>query len=50
MAALSRAIIIGVTNGLWDVGAGLSDETVKNEIPCRSRFWHDKDPSLLKGP
>jgi hypothetical protein len=33
---------------LWDVGAGPSDETVETEVPCRSRCWHEKEPSLLK--
>jgi hypothetical protein len=33
---------------LWDVGTGPSDETVETEVPCRSRCWLEKEPSLLK--
>jgi hypothetical protein len=30
---------------LWDVGAGPSDETVKTEVPCRSRCGTKKNPT-----
>jgi hypothetical protein len=33
---------------LWDVGAGLSDETVKTEAPCRSRCGTIKIPPCSK--
>jgi hypothetical protein len=33
---------------LWDVDAGLSDETVSIEVPCRSRCGTIKIPSCSK--
>jgi hypothetical protein len=33
---------------LWDVGAGLSDETVYTEVPCRSRCDTIKIPPYSK--
>ena len=33
---------------LWDVGASLSDETVKTEVPCRSRCGMIKIPPCSK--
>jgi hypothetical protein len=39
---------VGVRIPLWDVGAGLSDETVKTEAPCRSRCSTIKIPPCSK--
>jgi hypothetical protein len=40
--------IVGVRIPLWDMGAGLSDETVKTEVPCRSKCGMIKIPSCSK--
>jgi hypothetical protein len=36
------------SNPLWDVGAGLSDETVQTEVSCRSRCVTVKNSNCLK--
>jgi hypothetical protein len=38
----------GVRIPLWDVGAGLSDETIKIEVPCCSRCGTIKIPLSSK--
>jgi hypothetical protein len=38
----------GVRIPLWDVGAGLSDETIKTEVSCCSRCGMIKTPPCSK--